>query len=234
MAASIESGRMLLRRMTGADLDWLARLHGDLRVMRYIDDGKPVQRAVVVELTLPAILREYDELPGGLGCLAAVDRATGEPLGWIGLRPPTSTGLDSVAGAAELGYRLFPEVWGLGYATEGAGALIRHAFTELDLTSIVATTMTLNLASGESSRRPGCRWSAHSWRRGRATSRAPSTVTWSMPLPGQRGRRDRYQPSSRSRSSPMPKWCATSWMTVLRTWSSTSHSDHASAQIARR
>jgi len=32
-----------------------------------------------------------------------------------------------------------------------------------------------------------------------------------------------YQPSSRNRSSPMPKWWATSWMTVLRTCSSASH-----------
>ncbi|HEX7995219.1 MAG TPA: hypothetical protein VF506_14950 [Streptosporangiaceae bacterium] len=37
--------RMLLRQMTGADLGWLARLHGERRVMRYIDDGKPVPRA---------------------------------------------------------------------------------------------------------------------------------------------------------------------------------------------
>ena len=41
-----------------------------------------------------------------------------------------------------------------------------------------------------------------------------------------------YQPSSRSRSSPMPKWCATSWMTVRRTWSATSCSLRLIAQIA--
>ena len=146
--------------MTGADLDWLAMLHGDPRVMRYIDDGKPVPRAVVVRQTLPAILREYDEHPDGLGYLAAVERATERPLGWIGLRPANSTGLrppnstglgmtrlDSAAGAAELGYRLLPEAWGLGYATEGARALVRHGFTVLDVEQVVATTMTLNAAS---------------------------------------------------------------------------------------
>ncbi|HKR68875.1 MAG TPA: GNAT family N-acetyltransferase [Streptosporangiaceae bacterium] len=155
MPVSIETGRMLLRQMTGRDLDWLARLHGDRRVMRYIGDGEPVPRTEIPARTLPAMLREYDELPAGLGYFAAVERAAGRPLGWIGLRPPDSvglcppanTGLCPPAGVAELGYRLLPEVWGLGYATEGSRALIRHGFASLDLTSIVATTMTLNMAS---------------------------------------------------------------------------------------
>jgi len=35
----------------------------------------------------------------------------------------------------------------LGYATEGAQALVRHAFTELDVDRIMATTMAVNTAS---------------------------------------------------------------------------------------
>jgi RimJ/RimL family protein N-acetyltransferase len=55
--------RMLLRRFTDADLDWLAALHGDPAVMRYIDDGRPAAPTVVAAETLPAILRDYAELP---------------------------------------------------------------------------------------------------------------------------------------------------------------------------
>jgi RimJ/RimL family protein N-acetyltransferase len=40
--------RMMLRRFVPADADWLAELHGDPAVMRFIDDGRPVPRAVVV------------------------------------------------------------------------------------------------------------------------------------------------------------------------------------------
>ena len=149
------TARLLLRPMTGADLGWLVRLHGDRRVMRFIDDGQPVLPSVVASQTLPAMLREYGRLPDGLGYLAAIERATGEPLGLFALRPPDSVGLrppDNTAlrpehGTAELGYRLLPDAWGMGYATEGARALIRSASTDLGLERVVATTMTVNTAS---------------------------------------------------------------------------------------
>jgi Acetyltransferase (GNAT) domain len=85
--------RMLFNRFTEADVDWLAELHGDPRVMRYIDDGRPAAAAVVAAETLPAILRDYAELQDGLGYFAATEKPGGRPLGWFGLRPPSSTGL---------------------------------------------------------------------------------------------------------------------------------------------
>lgn len=139
---------MLLRPFTGSDVDWLAALHGDPAVMRYINDGKPVPSAVVTAVTLPGILRDYAELPTGLGRFAATRNPGGSPLGWFALRPPSSNGLDlEAAGTVELGYRLFPAAWGRGYATEGARVLVRHAFTALAAERVVATTMTVNVAS---------------------------------------------------------------------------------------
>ncbi|MHA6763979.1 hypothetical protein [Streptacidiphilus sp. PAMC 29251] len=58
---------MTLRRFTRADADDLAVLHGHATVMRSIDNGRPVPRAVVEQQQLPDILREYDDLPVGLG-----------------------------------------------------------------------------------------------------------------------------------------------------------------------
>ncbi|MFJ3203830.1 GNAT family N-acetyltransferase [Streptomyces sp. NPDC086989] len=140
----LETDRMALRRFTGADVDDLAALHGHPEVMRYIDDGRPVPRAVVARQTLPSLLREYGELPGGHGCFAAVDKGSGAFLGWFSLRPASSAGLD---GGTELGYRLLPSAWGRGYASEGARALVARAFTELGAERVVATTMTVNAAS---------------------------------------------------------------------------------------
>ncbi len=98
--------------------------------------------------TLPRILGDYQELPAGTGCFAATDKQDGAPLGWFGLRPPESAGLDRHAsGTTEVGYRLFPAAWGRGYATEGARALVGQAFTALGFERVVATTMTVNIAS---------------------------------------------------------------------------------------
>jgi RimJ/RimL family protein N-acetyltransferase len=139
----VETARMTLRRFTGADVEALAALHGHPDVMRYIDDGRPVPRAVVAQ-ELPRILREYADLPSSQGCFAAEEKSSGAFLGWLSLRPATSVGLN---GGTELGYRMLPPVWGLGYATEGARALVPHAFTELAVDRIVATAMTVNTAS---------------------------------------------------------------------------------------
>jgi hypothetical protein len=46
------------------------------------------------------------------------------------------------------------------------------------------------------------------------------------------GERSYAQPSSSSRGSLIPKWWATSWMIVLRTWATTSASDEQTLQIA--
>ncbi|WP_224279049.1 GNAT family N-acetyltransferase [Streptomyces sp. LS1784] len=144
MDTYLETGRMTLRRFTGADADALAALHGHPDVMRYIDDGRPVPRDVVERQQLPRILREYDELPDGQGCFAAVEKSSAAFLGWFSLRPASSVGLD---GGTEPGYRILPSAWGRGHATEGARALVGHAFTQLGADRVVATTMTVNTAS---------------------------------------------------------------------------------------
>jgi RimJ/RimL family protein N-acetyltransferase len=131
---------LILRRFTAADAEALATLHGDAAVMRYIDD--PVPRSVVANQTLPAILREYAELPAGFGQFAAL---APDFVGWFSLRPASGIGLDPAD--IELGYRLLPSVWGRGLATLGASMLLRRAFVDLDVPRVVATTMAVNVAS---------------------------------------------------------------------------------------
>jgi RimJ/RimL family protein N-acetyltransferase len=48
---------------------------------------------------------------------------------------------------AELGYRLRRSNWGLGYATEGARALVAHALEVLGYRRVFAHTLHENLAS---------------------------------------------------------------------------------------
>ena len=51
------------------------------------------------------------------------------------------------APAVEVEWRLHPDHWGHGYATEAAGASLRFGFDEAGLTEVVAFTTTLNTRS---------------------------------------------------------------------------------------
>jgi RimJ/RimL family protein N-acetyltransferase len=142
MRVFLETERLLLRRFTEADGDSLFALNSDPAVMRFLNGGKPIPRETILSAVLPRFL-QYTGPDGGLGVWAAIEKASGDFLGWISLRQADGAGPDE----AELGYRLRRSAWGKGYATEGARALIRKGFTELGVRRVVAHTMTVNRAS---------------------------------------------------------------------------------------
>ncbi|MBB5823990.1 GNAT family N-acetyltransferase [Micromonospora carbonacea] len=98
-AVLLETGRLRLRRFTGADADALTELDADPEVMRYLTGGRPTPAEVVRGELLPHLLAGYDRHPG-LGRWAAVDRATGMFLGWFALDAPEG-GVRPGAGALE-------------------------------------------------------------------------------------------------------------------------------------
>jgi RimJ/RimL family protein N-acetyltransferase len=138
----LESDRLVLRRFTESDVDNLHDLDSDPEVMRFINGGKPTPRDVIRNETLPRFLHSYERFEG-LGVWAAIQRSTGEFLGWFEFYPWKDAGPEEV----ELGYRLRRSAWGKGYATEGSRALIRKGFTELGVQRVVAETMVVNTAS---------------------------------------------------------------------------------------
>ena len=142
MDVLLETDRLVLRQFTAADLDNLVELDSDPDVMRYITGGRPTPREQVRDEVLPAFLAYYERF-ADYGFWAAVDKATGQFLGWFHLRPPEGANPDE----PELGYRLLRSAWGKGYATEGSRALIRKAFTELGARRVYAETMAVNRGS---------------------------------------------------------------------------------------
>ncbi len=142
MQVFLETDRLVLRRFTEADVDNLFDLDSDPDVMRFINGGRPTPRDVIQNDTLPRFLHYYERF-AGYGFWAAVEKATGEFLGWFHFRPPQGASPDE----AELGYRLRKSAWGKGYGTEGSRALIRKGFTELGVQRVVASTMVVNVAS---------------------------------------------------------------------------------------
>ena len=142
MQVYLETDRLLLRHVTTADVEQLVALDAHPEVMRYVSGGAPTPRAVIEREILPHWLRYY-ELFEGFGFWAAVEKSSGEFLGWFEFRPPEGGG----PGEVELGYRLRKSVWGKGHATEGSRALIRKGFTELGVRRVVAETMAVNTSS---------------------------------------------------------------------------------------
>lgn len=142
MQTYLETQRLALRRFTADDVDNLYRLDGDPEVMRFLNGGVPTPREVIQTRILPGFIRSYEQFPG-FGVWAAIEKTTGDFLGWLSLRPPEGGSPDNVT----LGYRLRRAAWGKGYATEGARALIRKGFTELGVRRVYATTYEYNLAS---------------------------------------------------------------------------------------
>jgi RimJ/RimL family protein N-acetyltransferase len=142
MRVVLETERMRLRQFALDDLELLVELDRDPAVMRFLTGGRATPREEIRDDILPAWLAWY-ERSDAYGFWAAIEKDTGDFLGWFHLRPAPGHPLDE----PELGYRLRREAWGKGFATEGAKALIAKAFAEHGARRVVAETMAVNMAS---------------------------------------------------------------------------------------
>jgi len=135
----LETLRLELREFVAADRPDLERLDTDPRVMKYIGSGR-VSTPDEIAGAIRRVCRAYRLYPG-LGSWRAARRDTGEAIGWFSLKyiPDTVE--------IEVGYRLLPEAWGQGFATEGATELVRYGFDDLGLERIIGITHPDNAAS---------------------------------------------------------------------------------------
>jgi len=135
----LETLRLELREFVAQDFEEFFRLDSDPRVMKYIARGVPLPRDDVAR-TFERVLR-YPRLYPDLGLWRASRRDNGAYIGWFCFK---------YAGKApdiEVGYRLLPDAWGQGFATEGATALVDWGFEDLGLHRIIGVTHPGNKAS---------------------------------------------------------------------------------------
>ncbi len=142
MQIFLETERLILRRFTADDADLLVELDSDPEVLRYVTGGPPTPRDEIENDILPHFLRYY-ERGDRYGFWAAIEKATGEFLGWFHFRP--LPGADD--GEPELGYRLRRSAWGKGFGTEESRALIHKGFTDFGVRRVVASAAAANIAS---------------------------------------------------------------------------------------
>jgi len=135
----LETLRLSMRNFSLDDFDDLYALNSDLRVMKYIADGTVSTRDEVAG-ALRRFVR-YPTLYPDLGIWHASRRDTGAFIGFFALNY-TGRSTD-----IEVGYRLLHDAWGLGFATEGATALVHYGFDDLGLDRIIGVTAPGNKAS---------------------------------------------------------------------------------------
>lgn len=153
MDVFLETERLILRPFTRDDVDLLVELDSDPDVMWYISRGRPTSRKEMESIILPRFL-EYYELFEGYGTWATIEKATGQFIGWVSLRPKDGDPPDE----PELGYRLRKSAWGRGYATEASRALVDKAFSELGARRVYAETMAVNTPSRRVMERVGLKY----------------------------------------------------------------------------
>ncbi|UXP33798.1 GNAT family N-acetyltransferase [Reichenbachiella agarivorans] len=137
----LESERLITRLLTKADIDvWEAYYLSGGREKYLLDFGgnTPKENA---RLAVERQLRRYESKTYGLQAL--IEKDSGLLIGQCGLLVEELDGETQL----ELGYQLFNDYWGKGYATEAARMFIDYGFAVLDATSIVAIINVDNISS---------------------------------------------------------------------------------------
>jgi len=136
-AIRLETARLVLRPTEPADIDRAFAIRQNWNVARNLSSARfpPDRRHMAEWFTTHAA-----EWAAGTAYRFAI-LADGNMIGIIDIS-------DIADGTGELGYWLDEVVWGQGFAAEAGAAVVRFAFTDGGLTTIIAGHAADNLASG--------------------------------------------------------------------------------------
>jgi RimJ/RimL family protein N-acetyltransferase len=138
--ARLNTERLVLRQWRDDDRAPFAQLNSDARAMEFFPSLLTKEQS---DATVDRINSHF--LQHGFG-LWAVEVVNGPPfIGFVGLLVPAFTA--PFTPCVEIGWRLAPEHWGRGYATEGARAALEAAFVKVGLDEVVSFTVPQNARS---------------------------------------------------------------------------------------
>ena len=132
MLPALETGRLLLRRMTLDDAPFILGLLNEPSFLLNIGDKGVRTTEGARRYITEGPLASYERF--GFGLLLVAQKDTGEPIGMCGLLK--RDWLEDV----DLGFALRPPFWGRGYAFEAASAVLADARSTLARRRIVAIT----------------------------------------------------------------------------------------------
>ena len=143
----LHTSRLLLREWRDSDRAPCAEMNRDPLVMRHFP-------GLMERRDSDAFVDRLQDLHQRLGYTLWVvevvdsERGTTPFAGFTGLMPPTfDPPFDHREPIVEVGWRLLPQWWGLGIATEAARASIAHGFDVVRLPEILSLTVVANTRS---------------------------------------------------------------------------------------
>jgi [ribosomal protein S5]-alanine N-acetyltransferase len=140
---TLETARLILREFQPDDAESMFELDSDPRVHTYLGNN-PVTTLQQSKDVIAGILKQYTD--NGIGRWAAIEKSSGNFIGWSGLKFITETENNHI-NFYDVGYRLMPKFWGKGYATESAKAALDYGFNAMKLSEIIGTAHEENKAS---------------------------------------------------------------------------------------
>lgn len=141
----ITTERLQIREIVETDLASLSRIYSDAACMRYYPSVK--SRSEICAWFQNLAFESYSR--NGFGLWAVVDAASNEVVGDCGITlQETPAGLEP-----EIGYHLWRDFWGQGFATEAAIACRDYAFQILGLRRVVSITSPDNIPSQKVAKR---------------------------------------------------------------------------------
>ena len=139
---TIETPKLCLRQWRDEDLPLFAKMNANPRVREFFPSLLNREES---DASVARFRQSYEQ--DGFCFFAAELRKTSRFIGFIGMErmpfPLPRVSQDTV----EIGWRLTPEVWGQGLATEGARAVLQFAFVQAQLAEVAAFTVPANLPS---------------------------------------------------------------------------------------
>lgn len=144
----IESERLGFRNWKERDLELLLTLNTNLQVMKYF----PAVLTVEENKMFYKKMKENIE-KDGYSFFCVEEKFSKNFIGLIGINKITFDG--ELKDKFEIGWRLLPQYWGKGYATEGAKKMIEFGFKGLNLMEIFAFTYVNNINSFKVMERAG-------------------------------------------------------------------------------
>lgn len=135
----LTTDRLNLRQMTEADAPLVYALNTSPGVLQYVHEPSLQNEADALRVIREIIMPQYTLY--NLGRWAIERKEDGQFMGWCGLKYLVD--LDEV----DLGYRLMPQYWGKGYASEAAANTLAFGFAQRNLATIIGRAHIDNIAS---------------------------------------------------------------------------------------